>query len=295
MNAIQHTKKLLLLLIVTALSGCQQDDQFDIPAEIGTEENKQLNALLADIENGNKTMISITQLKDYFVYRRVHTFTSDVVVKGYVVSSDSTGNFYKELYLQDAPENPTAAIHLMIDQSKSFNRFNLGREVYITLKDLYLGESRRGNGIISLGGVANTENNVVEALRPLDIATHLFRSKTTAEITPLTMKFSAIDKSHVGLFVAVENVRVTPSEQGKPFVDPKDYYDTQRTLEACEGTTITTFLLETSAFALYKDVPLPTGAGTIKGIVSKTYNGRDFVLTLNTAADATLLGARCED
>ncbi len=295
MNAIQHTKKLLLLLIVTALSGCQQDDQFDIPAEIGTEENKQLNALLADIENGNKTMISITQLKDYFVYRRVHTFTSDVVVKGYVVSSDSTGNFYKELYLQDAPENPTAAIHLMIDQSKSFNRFNLGREVYITLKDLYLGESRRGNGIISLGGVANTENNVVEALRPLDIATHLFRSKTTAEITPLTMKFSAIDKSHVGLFVAVENVRVTPSEQGKPFVDPKDYYDTQRTLEACESTAITTFLLETSAFATFKDLPLPSGTGSIKGIVTKTYNGSDLVLTLNDARDAWRSGGGCDD
>lgn len=293
MNAIQHTKIVLLLLIATALLGCQQDDQFDIPAEIGTEENKQLNALLADIEKGNKTMISIAQLKDYFVYRRVHTFSSDVVVKGYVVSSDSTGNFYKELYLQDAPENPTAAFHLMIDQSKSFNRFNLGREVYISLKNLHLGESRRGNGIISLGGVANTENNVVEALRPLDIATHLFRSKTTAEITPLTVKFSAIDKSHVGMFIAVENVRVTPSEQGKPFVDPKDYYDTQRTLEACEGTAITTFLLETSAFALYKDVPLPTGTGTIQGIVSKTYNGRNFVLTLNNAADATLLGAWC--
>ncbi len=93
----------------------------------------------------------------------------------------------------------------------------------------------------------------------------------------------------------VGNVRVTPSEQGKPYVDPKDYYDTQRTLEACEDNSTTTFLLETSAFALFKDLPLPTGAGTIKGIVSKTYNGSDFVLTLNNAADATLLGAWCED
>lgn len=293
MNAIQPLKIILLLLFATLFLGCQQDDHFDIPTEIGTEENKQLNALLADIENGNKTMITIAQLKDYFVYRRIHTFTSDLVVKGYVVSSDRTGNFYKELYLQDAPENPTAAIHLMLDQTKSFNRFNLGRELYISLKALHLGEARRGNGIVSLGGVANTKDNVVEALRPLDIAAHIFRSTNTAEITPLTVRFSEIDKTHIGLFVAVENVRFADVVQGKPFVDPRDYYDTQRSMEACEGTAKTSFLLETSAFALYKDVPLPSGTGTIKGIVSKTYNGSKFVLTLNDAADAPLTGAGC--
>lgn len=293
MNAIQHIKPKLLLLLALVFLGCQQDDHFDIPDEIGNEENKQLNTLLDDIDNGDKSMITIGQLKDYFVYRRVHTFVSDLVVKGYVVSSDSTGNFYKEIYLQDAPENPTAAIHIMLDQTKTYNTFPLGREVYIGLKDLHLGESRRGNGIVSLGGVANTEDNEVEALRPLDIASHLFRSKTTAEITPLVVRFSEIDKSHIGLFVAVDNVRFAAEEQGKSFVDPRDYYDTQRTMEACEGTDKTTFLLETSAFALYKDLPLPSGTGIIRGIVSKTFNGSDFVLTLNDATDASLTGADC--
>jgi len=293
MNVNQPLKTLLIFLFVISFFGCQQDDHFEIPTEIGTEENKQLNALLADIENGYKTMLTIAQLKDYFVYRRIHTFTSDLVVKGYVVSSDRKGNFYKELYLQDAPENPTAAIHLMLDQTKSFNRFNLGRELYISLKALHLGEVRRGNGIVSLGGVANTEDNVVEALRPLDITAHVFRSATTAEITPLTVRFSEIDKTHIGLFVAVENVRFTDTEQGKPFVDPRDYYDTQRSMEACEGTAKTSFLLETSAFALYKDVPLPSGTGTIRGIVSKTYNGSDFVLMLNDVTDAPLTGTGC--
>lgn len=293
MNTIHHLKTLLLPLSLIVFIGCQQDDNFDIPTELGNEENEQLQLLLEDIDNGNKSMITIAQLKDYYVYRRVHTFTSDLVVKGYVVSSDRTGNFYKEIYLQDAPENPTAAIHLMLDQTKSFNRFNLGRELYISLKGLSLGEARRGNGIISLGGVVNNEDNVVEALRPLDIAAHVFRSKTTTDITPLTVQFSEINKRHIGLFVAVDNVRFAAEEQGKPFVDPRDYYDTQRTMEACEGTTVTQFLLETSAFALYKDLPLPSGTGTIRGIVSKTFNGSDFVLTLNNATDAMLTGTSC--
>jgi len=80
-----------------------------------------------------------------------------------------------------------------------------------------------------------------------------------------------------------------------PFVDPKDYYDTQRNMEACEGQNKVPFLLETSAFASFKDLPLPGGTGRIKGIVSKTYNGRNLVLVLNDARDAWLSGGACED
>ena len=92
------------------------------------------------------------------------------------------------------------------------------------------------------------------------------------------------------MYVEVANVRFAAEEQGKPFVDPKDYYDTQRKMEACEGQNKVPFLLETSAFAGFKDLPLPNGTGSIKGIVSKTYNGRNLVLALNNGHDAWLAG-----
>jgi hypothetical protein len=293
MNRIKQNTRQTLLLCLLVFAACQQPDEFTIPQALGTEENTQLNTLLKAIENGEKTRISISQAKDYFVYRRVHSFQSDLVLKGYVVSSDRTGNFYKELYLQDAPQNPTAAIHIMLDQTKSYTSFNIGREVYIDLTGLHLGESRRGNGIISIGGRINNEGNEVESIRALDIPDHLFRSKTTVEIAALPMEFTQISDNHIGLYVVVDSVQVDSLERGKPFVDPRDYYDTQRTLVACEGQTKTTFLLETSAFATYKDQPLPDGSGSIQGIISKTYNGRSLVLTLNEAADAPLTGVGC--
>lgn len=286
-------KNLAILLLLTVIFSCQQDDTFAIPSEIGNEESAQLNALISAVEKGDKTLVTIGQVKDFFVYRRVHTIVSDLVVKGVVVSSDQTGNFYKEIYLQDGSENPTAAIHVMLDQADVYNRFNLGREVYISLKGLHVGESRRGNGIISLGGEINEDGDEVEAIRALDIPDHFFRSKTTAEITALPVPISEIDNSHIGMYVAVSNVRFSDAEQGKSFVDPKDYYDTQRKLEACEAADKTTFLLETSAFASFKDTPLPSGTGTLQGIVSKTYNGSDLVLVLNDAADAKLTDADC--
>ena len=294
MNALLQKSLFFVLLIFTALS-CQPDDDFSIPTALGTEENTQLNALQTAVEKGEKTMISISQLKAFFVYRRVHTITADLVVRGYVVSSDRTGNFYKEIYLQDKLENPTAAIHVMLDQADLYNRFNIGREIYIYLKGLHIGEARRANGIISLGGELNEDGDEVTHLRALDIQDHFFRSKTTAEVLPRPVLFSEINNSHIGMYVEVANVRFAAAEQGKPFVDPKDYYDTQRKMEACEGQSKVPFLLETSAFAAFKDLPLPSGTGSIKGIVSKTYNGRNLVLALNDGHDAWLAGGDCVD
>lgn len=294
MKAHAHKLPIYLLLIATFFS-CQPDDGFDIPTPLGTEENTQLSALQTAVEKGEKTMISIRQLKDFFVYRRVHTITAALVVKGYVVSSDRTGNFYKEIYVQDKPENPTAAIHIMLDQADLYNRFNVGREIYIDLKGLHIGASRRGNGIISLGGALNEDGDEVLHLRALDIPDHFFRSKTTEEVIPSPVLFSEISSSHIGMYVEIANVRFAAAEQGKPFVDPKDYYDTQRNMEACEGQDKVPFLLETSAFASFKDLPLPDGTGSIEGIVSKTYNGRDLVLVLNDAHDAWRTGGDCVD
>jgi hypothetical protein len=40
---------------------------------------------------------------------------------------------------------------------------------------------------------------------------------------------------------------------------------------------------------------LPDGTGSIKGIVSKTYNVRSLVLVLNDAHDAWRIGGDCVD
>ena len=88
MNTKSLSKSVFILLTTISLLGCQQDDHFEIPFETRNEENQALNVLLTEIENGAKTLLSVSQVRSYFVSDAVHTLSSEVVVKGYVVSSD---------------------------------------------------------------------------------------------------------------------------------------------------------------------------------------------------------------
>jgi hypothetical protein len=287
---IKITPLIALLFFVNA---CQQQDVFEIPNSLGIEENASLSALISEINSGQKNLVSIKYAKDLMVSGEATEINSDIVIKGYVVSSDATGNFYKEFYIQDDPSEPTAAIRLLIDTTDSYNMFNIGREIYVNLNGLYIGEYRTGDGVITIGELDSTNNRITN-VREEVMKAHILRAAETSEISPLSVKFSQINDSHVGMMVEVYDVNVAPSDIGEPYVDPYDTFDTQRTLEACDGFSKKTFLLETSAYADFNQDILPSGTGTIKAVVTKTYDGDNLVLMLNSTEDVDFNGEPCE-
>ena len=275
-----------------ALVACVQDDEFEVPSTVGTEENENLNDLLSRIDSGEVQLITIEQLKAQFVSDNEATeITSDIAVKGYVSSSDASGNFYKEFFIQNAAENPTDAVKISLNQVDSYNQFNIGREVYVSLKNLYLGEANSGDGVFTIGSSINGDGEV-ESLNANEVPMYVFRSATTETIIPKAV--SSLSSDDIGIFVTIESAEFPQNEIGQPYVSPTDDYDTQRTVQRCSGFEYATFLLETSSFASFKNEVLPSGGGSISGIVSKTYNGDELVLALNTSEDVQMSGSRCE-
>ena len=126
--------KISLLTFISILTfSCIEDDDYSVPQSVGLEENQNLTQLLSEIEDGYADLMTISELKNLFVNGEVNEIESNLVVKGYVSSSDYSGNFYKEFYMQDEVENPTAGIKVAINQVDSYNQFNIGREVFIKL------------------------------------------------------------------------------------------------------------------------------------------------------------------
>ena len=78
-----NTISFLTLITFINLS-CVQDDDYSVPQSIGLEENENLNQLLAEIENGSADLMTISQVKNFFVEGEVNQIESNLVVKGYV-------------------------------------------------------------------------------------------------------------------------------------------------------------------------------------------------------------------
>lgn len=284
--------KAVIFAVAIAFTACVQDDDFNTPSDLGEVENTRLTALLND---SSFTEVSIDYVKGLFVSDEVHHITSDIYVKGYVVSSDEQGNFYKEFYMQNDPTNPTAAIKVVLNVSDAFAKYNFGREVYINLKDLYIGETNSGDGVIAIGGGADADGDELEEITEARANLQVLRSEMTAAVTGLPVTFSAIGDAHVGMYVTVSDMQFPANLAGnEPFVNPFDDFDSQRTMESCEGFGYANFILETSTFASFKDAMIPAGGGTISAVVSKDYNGDNTVLVLNSLADVALDNTRCE-
>lgn len=276
-------KKQLLFLLTILIISCVQPREFDVPTSLGDEENQRLELLMQALDQNEKTLVSIDHVKALYVGDEAVEITADLVVKGYVVSSDETGNFFKEFYIQDHPSEPTVGIKVVVDRRELHNKYNLGREVFIDLKGLYVGETRTGDGVIAVGGVKNDDDEV-EAI-PEKQATEILLRGTQNTLTPIPVRLSELSDTHIGMLVAIAQANFAAAEQGAPFVDPFDSFDTQRTIESCEGLQKTEFLLETSSFADFAQMPLPATGGTIHGVVTKTFNGSDLVLVLNQYQD----------
>ena len=123
----------------------------------------------------------------------------------------------------------------------------------------------------------------------------VLRSKNTFEIGEKTIVFTELMETHIGLFVTLKSVHFLSEEHGQPLVAAKDWYDTQREIMQCAENTETSFLLETSRFADFSEMPIPSGAVRVRGVISKTYNGSDLVLALNAYEDITPDNPSCSE
>lgn len=285
-----------VLLLALIIFSCVDNADYSIPKSIGNEQNEMLKLVLDSIKRGEITEIGIQELKNnFFKSRRANKVKGNYVVKGFVTSSDESGNFYKEFYMQDKPKNPTAGIKVALNLTNSYNHFNFGREVYIRLKDLYIGETRSGNYEPTIGGFVKAESSELTPIseNQLKKSYHILRSSKTDTLVAFPVKLSKITENHIGLFVEIGEASFDKEEHGKTYFNPKENFDTERKIISCEGAKTSKFYLETSSFANFGAKRLPLGGGTISGVILKDYD-RNLRLAINTPNDVKMDGKICE-
>ncbi len=274
-------KILISAVLSLFLAGCVSDEfetpEFQIPS--------------VEID-GNMTSISAVKGNFDFSTGEIYTFQdTNTWFEGYVVSSDAAGNFYKELILQDKPEDPATGIQILLDDNSLFETYNFGRKVFVKLDGLSLGFN---NGVLQLG--IQNRGDIVAIPNSL-IDDHVVRSENSFEITPLLLNIANFSPELTNLYVKIDHVQFEKSlvrnEEIFSFAsNPADQYDGIRQLESCE--TGETTILSTSTFSNFKMLLLPQGSGSVEGILTRDFYDEHYVVMLNSPDKLNMNSDRCD-
>ena len=147
--------------------------------------------------------MTILQLKNKYKVVPVSFDNDDEnIISGIVTSSDSTGNFYKSIYIQDE----TSGIEIKLGKNNLYNEYKLGQRVYVKIKDLTIGAYY---GQIQLGykdESGSYETAYLEVQNLID--RHVFRGAIEAKVKPevLTALPAAGNKAYQGKLVTLKGL-----------------------------------------------------------------------------------------
>ncbi|MEO8517264.1 MAG: DUF5689 domain-containing protein [Flavobacterium sp.] len=220
-------------------------------------------------------------------------YTNDDVIEAYVTSNDAGGNFYKSLSLQDVQTGGPAPLgfSVSINQSMLFERgFFAGRKVYIKLKGLAIAKVF---GTMVIGHIDPTDATRINGIEGLEMADFLFPSATIVDESTLVrhMSLAAAASDIVqNTLIEIDNVQFADNSLARTYfdVDSGGVATNQDIVDAILGGR--SRYCRISKFAPFSTGKVPTGRGTIRGVMTK-YNS-DYQFLVRSEADFKLTNPR---
>ena len=273
--------RIFILSLTVFLTSCVQDDEYSTP----------------DLQGKCQTLTptkTIAEVKTAYANNSA-TITEDIIIEGYVSSSDESGNVYKTIYLQDAPENPTQGLVVSVDAVSTYTSYPQGSKVYIKLKGLAFG--KYGNvlqvGYMNIDPVTNTSEfgRIPEKL----VGNHLVRScDPKAKIVPKVITLSQLSSSIdplIGALVQVNNAEFPVNLLCNVYAPNGTSVD-RRIVDPTRPADASTRVVRNSGYATFASEQLPSGNGTFVGVLSR-YNST-YQFYINRVSDLNMKGPRLD-
>lgn len=207
----------------------------------------------------------------------------DMVIEGYVVSSDEAGNFYKVLNIQDKPVNPTAAIQIAVDGFDLYNFYEVGRKVIVKLNGLGMHDN---NGVLEIGVINGTD---VQRITSTEYKKHIFRSTEVAEVKPVELaSINDIKDTHIGMLIQLKDMQTVDKDQ--TYANINNTFSVNRMFKSCADDA--TIIMRNSGFADFKGQSISNNKGTVTAVVGKYRS--DLQLFIRDTKDVNLTENRCD-
>ncbi|MBT8319809.1 MAG: choice-of-anchor J domain-containing protein [Gramella sp.] len=270
------------LILVVLFYSCIKTDDYDAPG---------IEIPNINIE-GDLTSISAIKGNYKPETEEIYTFNnSNIFIEGYVVSSDAGGNFYKKIIIQDKPENPTSGIQILLDDNSLYEIYDIGRKVFIKLDGLSLGFN---NGVLQLG--YQNRGDVIAVPNSL-ITSHVIRTNERSTIVPKNVRIDEVTEETKNLYIRLDKVQfdlnLIREENRYSFAsNVVDRFDGERQMTDC--STGSTIFLSTSTYSDFNSLLLPTGSGSLEGVLSRNYYDEHYVVVVNTPEALEMEEERCD-
>jgi hypothetical protein len=246
---------------------------------------KLYDAPPAELEKAFSADMTIRELRSKHAMGKFEQINEAKTIVAVVVADDASDNFYKSLAVQDS----TGGITIRMDGIKLTANYPVGRKLAINLKGLWLGDYGK---LIQLGAGVDDSDPANPAL--LSIPQALFdqiikRGEILATIPAIKVSINQLNNNFQSMLIQLDSVEFVPLDTAKAFADYPNKLSVNRTLKACNNSSI---LLRTSGYASFSNAKTPIGNGTVIGIYSVF--GSTKQLMIRDLADLNMIRGRCK-
>lgn len=218
-------------------------------------------------------MLTLTQVRQIYtdsvasgIYPQGYKFTKDYTVLCTCTMDDKSGNIYKTAYVQDE-DGAAMNLHLL-----SAGGIYQGDKIHLHLKGLILDDYEK---MLQLDSV-HVDNNITKL-------------STQIEVEPKLLTISQVQSGqYQGQLVRIEDVEFEENALGSTWADAINLQTTNHMIQDCNGLQL---IVRTSGYASFASEKVPTGKGSIVGIVGQFKD--DFQFTVRSLNEVNMTGYRC--
>ena len=268
---------LLCLAVFSMVTSCVDQDFDTPPADPGTSD------LVANT--------TIADLKADLVAGQFEEITEDLIIEAIVVADDESGNFFRQLIIQDN----TGGIELRINVNDLYNDYPIGRKIFVKCQGLWLGDfagkPQMGAGIF----VDDDGDTQMASLEAGGLIDHVEKGLRDQAITPKVVNINdltiSIQDPHLNTLIQIDNIEFeTPGETFATFdINSGSRFSENRIIRDCDGNE---FILRSSGFSDFVNELTPTGTGSILAIYGVF--GTTSQLAIRNTSDLSLSGPQCD-
>ncbi len=212
--------------------------------------------------------LTIAQLKAMHVSGSNETITNDDIIEGTVIANDSSGNFYKQIIIEDS----TGGIAVNIDDYNLYTSYPEDRQIFIKLKGLILYDASK---LIELGASKDATGAITAIASPVK-DNYVIKGNLGNTVTPKIIDVSDLNDTYQNMLIQLNDFEFNETDTAKIYADTSSSKNSVSfTLKNCSSKSIT---LRTSGFASFAGVNVPNGNGTLTAIYSVYNTSKQLVI-----------------